>query len=202
MYHLMRGPLKVKNFDVGLEWVGKYRNFFMAEFWGAEGDEERSERIKAARKGGSVNPEYHDHLQKYIQQGSLTLKEYTTVSSASWDTSSQKWTIQSEPAIEELPAFDHVVYATGITTDVSAISALKPLFEKKETTIEISGGLPCINDDLMWNSKVPLFVAGRLAALRLGPAAQNLVGARMGGERICVSLSFCFYVLKEGLTGL
>lgn len=36
----------------------------------------------------------------------------------------------------------------------------------------------------MWNDDVPLFVTGRLAGLRLGPGAPNLVGARIGAERI------------------
>lgn len=36
----------------------------------------------------------------------------------------------------------------------------------------------------MWSDDVPLFVTGRLAGLRLGPGAPNLVGARVGAERI------------------
>jgi hypothetical protein len=36
----------------------------------------------------------------------------------------------------------------------------------------------------MWREDVPLFVTGRLAALRLGPGAGNLAGARSGAERI------------------
>lgn len=36
---LMRGNLKVKHFDVDLDWVGKFRNFKQAEFWTADTDE-------------------------------------------------------------------------------------------------------------------------------------------------------------------
>jgi hypothetical protein len=36
---LMRGDLKVKYFDVDLDWVGKFRNFKQAEFWTADTDE-------------------------------------------------------------------------------------------------------------------------------------------------------------------
>jgi hypothetical protein len=39
IWMLMRGPLKVKHFDVDLEWVGKFRNFKQAEFWTADTDE-------------------------------------------------------------------------------------------------------------------------------------------------------------------
>lgn len=36
---LMRGGVKVKYFDIGLEWVGKFRNFNQAAFWSADTDE-------------------------------------------------------------------------------------------------------------------------------------------------------------------
>jgi hypothetical protein len=35
---LMRGNLKVKYFDVDLDWVGKFRNYKQAEFWTADSD--------------------------------------------------------------------------------------------------------------------------------------------------------------------
>lgn len=54
--------------------------------------------------------------------------------------------------------------------------------------IKTKQGLPCITDDLMWRADVPLFMTGRLAALRLGPGGGNLEGARMGAERIAWGL--------------
>lgn len=36
---LMRGDVKVKYFDIGLDWVGKFRNVKQAEFWSADTDE-------------------------------------------------------------------------------------------------------------------------------------------------------------------
>lgn len=36
----------------------------------------------------------------------------------------------------------------------------------------------------MWSDEVPLFATGRFAGLRLGPGAPNLVGARIGAERV------------------
>jgi thioredoxin reductase len=36
---LIRGDLKVKYFDVDLDWVGKFRNYKQAEFWTADTDE-------------------------------------------------------------------------------------------------------------------------------------------------------------------
>jgi cation diffusion facilitator CzcD-associated flavoprotein CzcO len=36
---LMRGPVKVKYFDIELDWVGKFRNVNQAAFWSADTDE-------------------------------------------------------------------------------------------------------------------------------------------------------------------
>lgn len=44
--------------------------------------------------------------------------------------------------------------------------------------------MPCLTQDLAWAKDVPLFVAGRLAGLRIGPDCGNLEGARVGAERI------------------
>lgn len=41
VWHLMRGPCKVKPFDVDLAWLGKFRNIEQAAFWSADTDEGR-----------------------------------------------------------------------------------------------------------------------------------------------------------------
>jgi hypothetical protein len=35
----MRGGVKVKYFDMDLDWVGKFRNYNQATFWSADTDE-------------------------------------------------------------------------------------------------------------------------------------------------------------------
>jgi cation diffusion facilitator CzcD-associated flavoprotein CzcO len=39
VWMLVRGDVKVKYFDVDLDWVGKFRNYKQAEFWTADTDE-------------------------------------------------------------------------------------------------------------------------------------------------------------------
>jgi L-lysine 6-monooxygenase (NADPH-requiring) len=39
VWHLMRGDLKIKHFDVGLNWVGKFKNYDKAVFWSADDDQ-------------------------------------------------------------------------------------------------------------------------------------------------------------------
>lgn len=39
VWHFMRGPCKVKPFDVDISWMGKWRNVQQAAFWLADTDE-------------------------------------------------------------------------------------------------------------------------------------------------------------------
>ena len=39
VYHLVRGRLRVKPFDVDLNWMGKFKNHEEASFWSADTDE-------------------------------------------------------------------------------------------------------------------------------------------------------------------
>ena len=182
VWHIMRGRIKVKHFDVDLPWVGKYKNYHLATFWSADDDEERFEMVRDARGGGSITPEYHKILFSHKAKGSLSIHTETQVTGAVWDDKSRTWEVETDPKIEGLPRIDHVVYATGLQVDFKTISAIQPLLEQDE--IKCVGGIPCLTDDLMWSEKVPFFVSGRLASLRLGPGAGNLEGARMGAERV------------------
>lgn len=179
----MRGGIKVKYFDIDLDWVGKFRNINQASFWSADTDEERLEMYLEARNGGSINPRYRKVLDKHVASGKIALQTFTTLQSVTWDVESRtfKSIVTSSPEIS-LPPIDHIVFATGVQTDVNAMPCLQTM--QRDYPIEVLGGLPCINNDLMWCDEVPLFANGRLAGLRLGPGAPNLVGARIGAERI------------------
>lgn len=50
----------------------------------------------------------------------------------------------------------------------------------------------------MWAKDVPLFVARKLAGLRIGPDCGNLEGARLGAERIAWAVGG---VLERGGSG-
>ncbi|KAF2132631.1 FAD/NAD(P)-binding domain-containing protein [Dothidotthia symphoricarpi CBS 119687] len=179
---LMRGPLKVKYFDVDLDWVGKFRNFNQAAFWSADTDEERWEMIAKARNGGSMTPRYRKILDAHVASSRISLHTHTTLQSLRWDSLSKTWvSVVSSPNVA-FPSIDHIVFATGIQSDIRTIPFLQAI--QKQHPIPYVGGLPCLNDDLMWKDEIPLFVTGRLAGLRLGPGASNLVGARIGAERI------------------
>ncbi|KAL5402600.1 hypothetical protein PMIN03_010543 [Paraphaeosphaeria minitans] len=179
---LMRGGVKVKYFDVNLDWVGKFRNFNQAAFWSADTDEERFQMIAEARNGGSMTPRYRKILDAYVASGKISLHTHTTLQSLAWNPDLHQWTSATTAPALEFPPIDHVVFATGIQSNIERLSILDTM--RKDCPIQYVGGLPCLNDDLMWADDVPLFLTGRLAGLRLGPGAPNLVGARVGAERI------------------
>lgn len=182
---LTRGPLKVKYFDVDLDWVGKFRNFNQAAFWSADTDLERFEMIVQARNGGSMTPRYRKVLDAHVASGKVEVHTHTTLASVEWSPETRAWTnieLSTTAPHATLPAVDYIVFATGIQSDIRTLPFLDTL--RAHHPIDYVGGLPCLTDDLMWDEGVPLFVTGRLAGLRLGPGAPNLVGARIGAERI------------------
>lgn len=181
---LMRGPLRVKHFDVDLSWMGKYKNAEQARFWTADSDIERLQIIKEARGGGSLTPTYHKKVKKYIASGHIELHTNTSLVDAEMKEidGSRFWAIKTEPPIAEVPLFDYIYFATGIQTDFACLPYLQTMLQKYP--IHGHGGFPCINEDLMWKDGVPLFLAGRLGALQLGPAAPNIGGAKVAAERV------------------
>ncbi|KAH9908465.1 FAD binding domain-containing protein [Xylariomycetidae sp. FL2044] len=183
---LMRSGLKVKHFDIGLEWVGKFRNFEQASFWSLESAEGRWEKYRDARNGGSITPPYKKLLEKHAAKGRLTMLPYTTITSKTWDPKSQTWDITLSQEDHKLPPIDHIYFATGTPTDFQELAFLKTMCA--DYPVKSCGGMPCIMDNMAWRDDVPLFVGGRLAGLQLGPGAPNLIGARIGAERIAWSI--------------
>ncbi|KAJ0159068.1 hypothetical protein CTA2_10367 [Colletotrichum tanaceti] len=182
VWHLMRGPCKVKPFDIDLSWMGKFRNVEQAYFWSADSDEERLQQIQSARGGGSITPPYQKRLKQHVARGTLGLHTNTRLVGAHYDAGKKVWEVRTEPAVEGMPGMDYIYFATGVQTDYAKLPYLQTML--REHPIHGHGGIPCITDDLMWSQDVPLFVTGRMAALRLGPGAANLAGARAGAERV------------------
>lgn len=184
VWHIMRGPLRLKHFDVHLEWMGKYKNAEQSRFWTADSDEERFEMIQEAREGGSMTPLFMKRLKKHIDSKHLEIFQKTSLVDAKFEDKNglSVWTVKTEPPIPNLPSMDYIYFATGIKTDFRTLPYLQTMLEKYP--IKGVGGFPCLTEDLMWNADVPLFMTGRLAALQVGPAAPNLGGARIGAERI------------------
>ncbi|KAL8784029.1 MAG: hypothetical protein Q9213_004217 [Squamulea squamosa] len=183
VFIIMRSGVKLKPFDIDLDWMAKYQNVQKAVFWSADSDEERLAMLLKARNGGSIPPLYFKKLQTHIARGSLSIHTHTIIDDRTWDPQRKLWEIETDPSIPDLPQeIDYIYYATGIQPNINHLPFLSPLREK--FPIEVQEGFPCLTHDLAWAKDVPLFVAGRLAGLRIGPDCGNLEGARTGAERI------------------
>jgi hypothetical protein len=138
--------------------------------------------IMQARDGGSMTPRYRKILDAHVANSKISLHTNTALQSVTWDTPLKTWTCATSAPEVSFRSIDYIIFATGVQSNIETIPFLQTI--ENQYPIETIGGLPCLNDDLMWNDDVPLFVTGRLAGLRLGPGAPNLVGARIGAERI------------------
>lgn len=192
---LRHAKLKVKPFDIDLPWVSKTRNHLMSSFYLADSDHERMKMLRQARNGGSVTPRYAKILQQRKESGQLNVHVSTELDfkDARWDIESQLWhalTFRSTKAgLEPLQSShrlpdkaDHIIYCTSTAPSMHDIPWLRTL--RQSHPIETLSGLPVLTEDLAWCKDVPCFFSGALAALRLGPGAANLMGARLGAERI------------------
>ncbi|CAD0087296.1 unnamed protein product, partial [Aureobasidium vineae] len=122
---------------------------------------------------------FHLLLKQYVTAGKIALHTETTIASSTFSNGS--WSLTTSPPLN-LPKIDYIYFATGIASDFRSLTFLETI--NRKFPVDSYGGLPALTDDLMWKENVPLFVTGRLAALRLGPGAGNLAGARSGAERI------------------
>jgi hypothetical protein len=143
--------------------------------------------LKTARNGGSITPRYQKILKQHIAHERLSIHTRTVISEEHFDPISQTWRLTTDPPIPDFPPLiDYIFFATGMKSDIREIPLLRSM--NRDYPIEVLQGMPCLTDDLMWKPDVPLFVTGRLAALRLGPAGPNLEGARLGAERVAWAL--------------
>lgn len=166
--------------------MGKFKNYQKAVFWSADTDEERMEMIKTARGGGSITPRYQKILKEQAARNRVSIHPRTVITGREYCPVSKTWRLVTDPPIPGLPDIDYIYFATGMHMDVRELPCLQQMH--RDYPIKTIQGLPCLTDDLMWQADVPLYMTGRLAALRLGPGAPNLEGARLGAERIAWSL--------------
>lgn len=142
-----------------------------------------------ARNGGSINPFYKKVIEKHVSTGRLSVLTFTTIDSKDWNSTAKQWSVKltsNYDTAPDLPPIDYIYFATGIETDHRTLPFLESV--NRDYPIPSAGGFPCITDDMMWRKDLPLFVNGRLAAMQLGPGAPNLIGARVGAERIAWSV--------------
>ncbi|KAF8597126.1 hypothetical protein BDV93DRAFT_527641, partial [Ceratobasidium sp. AG-I] len=188
---ILRGHMKVKPFDVSLDWMGRYANLKKMEFWQETNPLRRLEMLREARNGGSVTPIYAKVLKMHEAGDRLRVCTMTNIERASWNTDDNRWSLgiraTSSPTqdliigsaltteLENISA-DFIVAATGTIPSFSSLPFIQSLY--KNPTIApcpTVGGLPLLDSHLQWPD-LPLFCVGGYSALQ----AADRVVERLG----------------------
>jgi lysine/ornithine N-monooxygenase len=190
-----RRNLVNRHFDIDIKWFDRrHANKLMSDFYHQD-DDNRLSILRDARGGGSIPPIYLKDLKKWVTRGKLTMitgevkylemiKEQICISFHDTNTEKEKFKT----------VFDCVILATGIKPDCTANS----LVDKIQTRwpIRITGGFPCVSEDLEW-SKKNLYVVGGLASMNTGPDSANLNGIRRAASIIANALECRCWLRNE-----
>ena len=180
-----RRTFQEKIFDAEPGWLGpKYLKGFNAETdW-----EKRWQMIQQARDGGSFTPEMLTRLRKFSRDGRVFLYEQCQVTRAVWQ--EEHWQVQCDnQTVHDCFAhqsIDRIWLATGTGSDITAHPLLQEVMA--QYPIDVVNGLPVLDQYLRWPG-CELFVMGPWSALRVGPVARNLFGAKLACERIVPALT-------------
>jgi len=176
---LSRRQFKEKLFDADAGWVGpKYLKGFHAEAnW-----HRRRDIVLSARDGGSMTPSVMTQLRSASHRGTLEFHPECEVAQAVWH--EQNWQIICADGMEL--SCDRIWLATGTRFDVKAEPLLTHVMQQYPNPLV--NGFPILDEHLRW-SGCELFMMGGLAALRVGPTARNISGARMASDRIVPAMT-------------
>ena len=189
-----------KLFDADPGWIGPK---YLKGFWAEPDLATRWQMIQQARNGGSMTPAVLAALRRLEREGKIIFYEQCRVSQAAW--SNDHWQLHCDnDAIHECihhqqidslseRRCQRIWVATGSQLDARSHPLLKDVLAAHP--IEIINGLPVVNEHLRWQG-CELFIMGGLAALRVGPAARNLSGARAASDRIVPALVKSSLALK------
>ena len=168
---LSRKPILWRHFDLPLCWFDpQMRNKSRYEFLSQE-VEDRPDFIRCTRRGGTVPPWYRKQLEKsdveqYIGEVTFCAQKQCTL----------QVQLSSVSGSTRIVDAAHVILATGCSPNLVELPLIAALHKK--WPIRSISGLPLIEENLQWTPTAPVYIAGSLAALRSGPDAANLMGAR------------------------
>lgn len=181
-----------KLFDAEPGWIGPK---YLKGFWAEPDLYARWQMIQQARNGGSMTPAVLAQLRRFERAGKMIFHEQCGVSQAEW--SENSWRVHCNlSAVHECihhQQIDRIWVATGSQLDARNHLLLKDILDAYP--MEVVNGLPVVDEHLRWEG-CELFIMGGLAALRVGPAARNLSGARAASDRIVPALTKSSLALK------
>ena len=154
--HLItRRPLEVFRFDFNPCYVGPQCQSELDRMEYSEGSERKMRKILKERFSGTVPQEIFDEFQGLLNEQALgheIISDETVLS-------------------KRVKAYGLAIFCTGFERTPAPDPLLKRLGD------EFIQGYPVLRKDLRWADAV--FVAGRNAIYRIGPAAANIIGAHL-----------------------
>jgi hypothetical protein len=171
---LTRHPIRIRQFDADPGWLGPR---YLAGFHAQRDPDARRRVIRDARHRGSVPPDVASALRAAMVRKALRLVTGEVREAALEEGGKMRLALGGDG---ELHA-DRLLLATGFAPE-------RPGGPWLDETIAALGlrcaacGYPVVENSLEWHAG--LYVTGPLAELEVGPAARNIVGARMSGQRL------------------
>lgn len=182
---MARRTLYEKLFDADPGWLGPK---YLKSFWAEPDYFQRWQMIQQARNGGSMTPALMTQLRRLEREGKISIWNQCQVAQAHWREDHWQICCENSTVHECLvhQKIDHIWLATGTQLNVATHPLLQGVLSAYPT--ELVNGLPVVDEYLRWRG-CELFVMGKFAALRVGPTAGNLSGARMASERMVPALT-------------
>lgn len=149
---LLRGHMKVKPFDIGLDWMGRYSNLRKMQFWQEDDPATRLAMIKDARQGGSMTLPYAKLMKRYEELGALEILTHTEIGDAKWDQDAHKWSLRldckapTDPRAEAKQAYEDARKVDDCDTD--DVDGQDREEEQQPTAPASSGAKQCISRDV------------------------------------------------------
>ena len=152
---ITRRPLEIFRFDFNPCYVGPRCLPELENPEHSEGGEQRMKKVLRERFSGTIPREIYTEFQELLNTQSASCE-----------------VIPDESVLRErLGTCDMAIFCTGFTKEHSP----DPLLKKPGQ--QFVCGYPVLGNDLRWGRRV--FVSGRNAMYRVGPAAPNIIGAHL-----------------------
>lgn len=169
----MRHPIRVHDFDSDPCWMNA---ICLNDFRKIPDMDQRRAVIKAARHRGSLPP---DVFQVFSHMVETEILRHHTNEVATAIYSNNQINLHMKDATQH--STHHLLLATGYVQQRPGGRWLQNAIEQYKLPVAACG-FPVVDPALCWDRG--LYVSGGLAELEIGPAARNIIGARLAGQRL------------------
>ncbi|TVQ05492.1 MAG: hypothetical protein EA359_03090 [Balneolaceae bacterium] len=169
--------LQMNNYDSDPGWMGpKYLRKFRSVSCFAK----RRRLIDKARNRGTVTPDIYHAFRNEVKKGKCLQVVDSIFSCAVLTEGLNLLQFQSDEKL----ACNGIVLATGFRNRRPGGDLISKFVDQHNLKCA-SCGYPIPNSNLEWFDRI--YLSGPLAELEVGPAAQNVIGARMAAEKILIN---------------